>query len=180
MSLPKFKYHPDPLQTGSVIESEIECECCEKARGYIYTGPVYAEEELDDCICPWCIASGKAYEMFDAEFTDYDGIGNYGAWGDIPDSFKEIVARRTPGFLGWQQERWWAHCGEAAAYLGAAGKDEIEQYGARLKQQLQQETDFNDTQWAAYFENLSKDDSPTAYIFQCLHCGELGGYSDCH
>ncbi len=33
MSLPTFKYHPDPLATGSVIESNVECVCCGQARG---------------------------------------------------------------------------------------------------------------------------------------------------
>jgi len=56
------------------------------------TGPVYAEEELVDCICPWCISSGKAHEMYDAEFTDYDGIGDHGAWEDTERTEKETVA----------------------------------------------------------------------------------------
>lgn len=56
MQLPSFKYHLDPLSTGSITESESICECCEESRGYIYTGPVYAEVELVDAICPWCIA----------------------------------------------------------------------------------------------------------------------------
>ncbi|MFZ2642415.1 MAG: CbrC family protein [Verrucomicrobiia bacterium] len=26
---------------------------------------------------------------------------------------------------------------------------------------------------------MNKDGSPTAYVFQCLHCGRHHGYSDC-
>ncbi|MCK5338820.1 MAG: CbrC family protein, partial [Bacteroidales bacterium] len=33
MDLPKFKYHPDPLKSGSIVRSENECECCGKKRG---------------------------------------------------------------------------------------------------------------------------------------------------
>ena len=75
MALPSFKYHSAPVATGNVVESDIECCCCGKARGYIYIGPVYAIEEYDECICPWCIANGSAHEKLDASFTDEDGIG---------------------------------------------------------------------------------------------------------
>ncbi len=35
------------------------------------------------------------------------------------------VSGRTPGFSGWQQERWLVHCGDACAFLGPAGRTEI-------------------------------------------------------
>jgi uncharacterized protein CbrC (UPF0167 family) len=35
------------------------------------------------------------------------------------------VAQRTPGFTGWQQERWLYHCSDAAAYLGRVGWDDV-------------------------------------------------------
>ena len=82
MILPTFKYHPDPLATGSVEKSCTTCACCGKARGFIYTGPVYADEEYDQCICPWCIADGSAHEKMEASFTDDAGIvGGGGVYG---------------------------------------------------------------------------------------------------
>src|SRR5690242_9348045 len=121
-SLPTFKYHPDPIGTGSVVESTVVCPCCGKARGYTYQGPVFSEHDnLDQCLCPWCIADGSAHEKFDADFTDPDGVGDYGSWDAVPQSVVQEVACRTPGFTGWQQERWWTHCGDAAAFLGLAG-----------------------------------------------------------
>lgn len=39
MTLPKFKYHPDPVATGHLVESDTACACCGQVRGYIYTGP---------------------------------------------------------------------------------------------------------------------------------------------
>lgn len=179
MNLPKFKYHPDPIKTGSVVKSDTVCECCGQVNGYIYTGPVFSEEELDDCICPWCIADGRAHDEFDAEFTDFDGVGDYGTWGEIPEHIKEEVSFRTPGFCGWQQERWWTHCGDAAIFLGAAGKKEIEGFGEALTSRLRLESGYNNEQWERYLNALSKDGSPTAYVFKCCKCGELGGYSDC-
>ena len=179
MQLPNFKYHPDPLGTGSIEQSDTECECCGRITGYIYKGPTFSEEELDDCICPWCIASGDAHSKFDAEFTDYDGIGDYGTWDSVPVEVKDEVAFRTPGFSGWQQERWWTHCGDAAMFLGLAGKKEVLEYGAQLQKALKDEAGLNDVQWLSYLDALSKTGSPTAYIFKCRHCGGLGGYSDC-
>jgi uncharacterized protein CbrC (UPF0167 family) len=112
--LPEFPYHPDPVATGSVEASDATCRSCGRARGFIYAGPVYAVEELVEALCPWCIADGSAAEEFDAEFTDV-GVN---APDDVPADVIETIARRTPGFEGWQQERWLYHCGDGAAFLG--------------------------------------------------------------
>jgi uncharacterized protein CbrC (UPF0167 family) len=61
--LPTFKYHPDPIRSGSIIASENICRCCTRARGYIYAGPTYSEkDDLDAAICPWRIGDGSAHE----------------------------------------------------------------------------------------------------------------------
>ncbi len=179
MELPEFKYHPDPVGTGVVEQSENECVCCGRVRGFVYTGPVFAEEELVDSICPWCIANGIAHEKYAAEFNNREGIGDYGTWVEVAPEVKSEVAYRTPGFRGWQQERWWTHCGDAAIFLGAAGKSEIEQYGKQLEKVLMEEAGLNEEQWVVYFSALSKSGSPTAYVFKCSKCAQLGGYSDC-
>jgi len=182
MELPKFKYHSDPLQSGSIIESDEMCLCCGDARGYVYGGLPYSEEELEDSICPWCIASGEAHKKFGADFTDYDGIGGYGDWDDVASSIKEEITFRTPGFTGWQQEKWWTHCNDGADYLGCAGFKEIKEYGLELEAYLKQETTktygLKDGQWDPFFQALDADGSPTAYIFKCIHCGKHGGYID--
>src|SRR5580698_1256897 len=41
--LPSFRYHPDPLATGAVKPSDVVCSCCQRNRGFIYTGPVYGK-----------------------------------------------------------------------------------------------------------------------------------------
>ena len=69
--LPTFRYHPEPLTSGSIVSSDLTCQCCGRARGYIYTGPVYAEEELNEALCPWCIADGSAAGRFQANFVDW-------------------------------------------------------------------------------------------------------------
>ena len=127
--LPEFKYHPSPLTTGSIEKSDGVCRSCEQARGYIYTGPCYAEEELDNDLCPWCIADGSAHEKFSVEFVDSAGIGGHdGRWDKVPRSVIEEVAFRTPGFSGLQQEQWFTHCGDAAEFI-----QKVEMDGAGVK-----------------------------------------------
>jgi uncharacterized protein len=116
-SIPDIPYHPDPLGTGFVVESAASCRACGQARGYVYTGPVYSTDELEEALCPWCIADGAA-EAFGAEFTDVGAE----VPDDVPREVLEELAYRTPGFSGWQQEHWLYHCGDGAAFLGVADR----------------------------------------------------------
>jgi uncharacterized protein CbrC (UPF0167 family) len=179
-SFPTFVYHPDPVATGSVSASDATCVCCRRARGFIYTGPVYAAEELDSVLCPWCIADGSAATKFHAEFVDEDAVGGYGEWAAVSPEIAAVVSRRTPGFSGWQQERWWTHCDDAAAFLGPAGAREVQGAWAGAIPSLRADVGYDDDEWADYVAALDKDRGPTAYIFRCRHCGALGGYSDIH
>jgi uncharacterized protein CbrC (UPF0167 family) len=180
MNLPIFKYHPDPLATGSITPSDTQCVCCGQARGYIYTGPVYSVEDYEECICPWCIADGSAHEKLDASFTDEDGIGGSGEWDEVPEAVVEEVAFRTPGFHGWQQELWWTHCGDAAQFIGRAGQKELLALGPQAVAAIQDSTGLpSGSEWNKFFSHLDKNGSPTAYMFRCARCGALGGYQDC-
>jgi len=178
MKLPVFKYHPDPLDTGSIVKSGKKCRCCGKKTGFIYAGPAYAEEELDQVICPWCIADGSAAERFDATFVDESGIGD----GEVAVSseVEEEISRRTPGFSGWQQERWLGCCNDAAAFLGTMGRSELEKLGPKALNAVRKECALQDQEWADYLKALDRNKGPTAYLFRCLHCGGLRAYSDCH
>jgi uncharacterized protein len=101
--LPTFRYHPDPIATGSVEPSETVCIVCGRARRYVYTGVPSCEDDVEEgVICPWCIADGSAHARFDAEFTDTFGIGYGFGWDDVSQDIKEEIAYRTLGFCGWQ------------------------------------------------------------------------------
>src|SRR5438270_13873972 len=100
--MPLFRYHPDPISTGSVVASSAGCLVCGLVRGFIYTGPVYALDEVIDGLCPWCISDGTAAAKFDAEFTD----AALGAPREIPASVVDELCHRTPGYSSWQQDRW--------------------------------------------------------------------------
>jgi len=174
--LPDFPYHPDPIATGSVERSATECLACSKARGFIYTGPVYAVDEFVEVICPWCIADGTAATKLDAEFTD---VG-WGVPDGVPAKIRETIATRTPGFGGWQQEHWLYHCDDGAAFLGRAGSEELEPHpdAVEMLRREGEESGWDDNHIAGYIGALDKDGDTTAYLFRCRHCGTHLAYSD--
>src|SRR5262245_847925 len=168
MKLPEFKYHPNPVKSGSIERSKVKCVCCGNGRWYIYAGPVFAEEELFDQICPWYIADGSAHKKFDASFVDEDGIGDYGTWDAASDKVVREIAYRTPGFCGWQQERWWTHCGDGAEFIGRVGYKEARKAGEAFLTAIRAEAGMTkDAQWKEYLKALKRDGSPTAYLFRC-------------
>ena len=175
MDLPTFKYHPDPVRSGSVSKSDTTCKCCKKARGYIYDGPVYAEDELDSVICPWCIADGSATARYEAIFTDDQPVPE-----DVPADVVELVTTRTPGFRAWQQEHWLYHCADGAAFLGVVGWPELQSDPEALETLRRENAGhgWSPDQVEEYLRALDKDRSPTAYLFKCRHCDFRLAYSD--
>ncbi|HEY2017445.1 MAG TPA: CbrC family protein [Bryobacteraceae bacterium] len=168
-TLPVFRYHPNPLQTGSIAVSGKTCNCCGRSRGYIYTLAPYSEEDLEEeSLCPWCIAGGEAHRKFGAEFLDVEGIPN-----DVPEAAMQELVERTPGYAAWQSEEWRACCDDATAFLGPFGYPEIERKGAGLVTPLlayiMEEMDYQG-ETSQLLESLDRDRGPTAYVFQCLHC----------
>lgn len=180
-TLPVFRYHPDPVGTGAVKVSGVECVCCGKVRGHVYAGPVYGgEAEYDEVICPWCIADGSAHEKLGVSFHDEEGIGGYGEWDEVPEEVVEEVAYRTPGFMAWQQEQWWTHCEDAGQFLGRAGREELLAAGEEALKAIRRSVGMKKgKEWEAFLGRLAKNGSPTAYLFRCSQCGKLGGYTDC-
>ncbi len=177
MPLPTFRYHPDPLASGSIVAGTRACACCRQARGHVYVGPVYAEADLDGALCPWCIASGAAHARLGATFVDSE------AFDDSADAAccDEIV-ERTPGFNAWQPERWPSCCGEPAAFVTPAGIAEIRsrfryQEGP-LMSYIVQELGISGGAATRLLESLKRDHGPTAYVFKCLHCDNHPVYVD--
>ncbi|MET8030770.1 CbrC family protein [Streptomyces avermitilis] len=88
--LPFFRYHPDPVATGSVRAGNEPCDCCGRSTGWIYTAAFYTAKDVAGSVCPWCIADGSAAERFDAEFTDAYGLDG------VPWEILREVTHRTP------------------------------------------------------------------------------------
>jgi uncharacterized protein len=168
MALPVFKYHPDPLATGSVIESNAVCRCCGQNRGYIYTSSVYASEDLDNEICPWCIGDGRAAENFGATFVDDRPLREAG----IEEAIILEVTTKTPGYDTWQGDVWLSHCNDACAFLGDAPKEDVVKIANEHIQ-------VNGGEWidAEMMKEIAKGyrpkGSPAFYKFKCLHCNVI-------
>ena len=173
--LPSFRYHPDPVATGAFERMPGNCRVCEEARGWLYVLGAYGPESLRDAVCPWCIADGSAAERCGVRFNVLDDVPSR-----VPAVVVEELEARTPGFSGWQQERWLFHCDDGAAFLGAAGWDELEAHPdavAAVRADVAGwglEPDDID----ALVGSLDVDGSATAYLFRCLHCDTHLAYAD--
>jgi uncharacterized protein CbrC (UPF0167 family) len=173
---PRFRYHPDPLGSGSVVESTAACRCCGQQRGYLYAGPAYAEEDLEDALCPWCIADGSAHRMFGVTFVDCE------AFGDAPERAVREISERTPGYHAWQGERWPSCCGDATAFLGPAGIQEIRERYREIEGtilgHIVHDLGISGAGALRLLEALDRDARPTAFLFHCLHCPEYRVHID--
>ena len=168
MDLPIFKYHPDPLATGSIIESNEICRCCEQSKGYIYIFPVYDAEDHENKFCPWCIADGSAAKKFDFDFSESYALEQ----ARIPKDIILEVTTRTPGYATWQPEYWLSHCNDACAFIGDASKEDV----LRIANEHIKVVNWEDLdeevmkEIAKYYE---PKESPAFYKFKCLHCNEI-------
>jgi uncharacterized protein len=174
-----FTYHPDPVATGSLVAKADgeECEVCNEPRELTYAGPVYSPVADAPRLCGECISSGRAARELDAVLTDLGGDG----WDAVPDPVKGEVLRRTPGFSGWQQEQWRAHCADAAVFLGPAGARELRGYGPEAVTSLGAELalwGWDDATVEGFVASLDRNGMPTAYVFRCRHCGSFQVYAD--
>ncbi len=169
MQLPHFRYHPDPVRSGSIAASPNTCRRCGQARGYIYHGPVYSEHDLDDAFCPWCIADGSAAETFNASFVDEEALST-----DASEAIYEELCRHTPGYNSWQSEQWPMCCDDATAFLAVVGLTELRrdfrEWEGSLLNHILYEMKISGRAGLNLLESLHKDVGPTAYLFECLHC----------
>ena len=174
--LPFFRYHPNPLATEAFrsVDPPVSCDCCGKPTHISYDGPFYAVKDIDH-LCPACIAGGEAAKRFDGAFQDE---GSLDSGVDSPDKLDELI-HRTPGYQGWQQEHWRAHCGDFCAFIGYVGYRELKQMGIV-------EEVLADPMWDEWGEESVKllmdvvnGGSVQGYLFRCLHCGKHLLWVDC-
>lgn len=170
-TLPEFRYHPYPVDTGSIARSDATCVVCQRQRGFIYAGPVYAEDGFEDAICPWCIADGSAHTALGVTFVDSEAFS-----AETPDAVIDTIVERTPGYAAWQAEEWPSCCGDAAAFIGPLGIAEIRATHRHLEgllmNQIVHGLGISGGAATRFLESLRRDASPTAYLFKCLHCEE--------
>ena len=176
VQLPVFRYHPNPLETEAFLVADPlkTCECCGKEVSVYYNGPFYAVENIG-CLCPACIADGRAAEKFDGAFQD-----EYSLEDGVDDSERlDELIHRTPGYQGWQQEYWRTHCGDYCAFIGYVGYRELKRMG--IVDEVLADSVWSD--WGEDPEELLKDlvngGSVQGYLFRCLHCGKHLLWVDC-
>ncbi|MBK8097391.1 MAG: CbrC family protein [Planctomycetes bacterium] len=169
--LPDFRFHPDPILSGAIEASAEVCGCCELARGFVYTGPCYVEQEFAAALCPWCIGDGSAYRRFGVTFHELD----------LPHStdvaILDEIEERTPGMHTWNPIAWPVCCKLPMAYLEPAGSAEIRlrypPLASGLVQQMSQDLRVPVAAAKELFSRLHRDVAPTAHVFRCLTCSRL-------
>ncbi|SNX88584.1 hypothetical protein SAMN06272735_9048 [Streptomyces sp. TLI_55] len=172
-SLPFFRYHPDPLASGSIRAAAETCACCKRNRGWIYTATFYTAQDVSGRFCPWCIADGSAAERFAGEFTDSYGLDR------VSESVLHEVTHRTPGFHAWQDPHWLVHCQDAAAFVGEVGYTELAAHPEALEQlraDMRLDGWHDENQLEHFLTRLG--DGATAMLFRCTVCGVHLAYAD--
>ena len=166
--LPTFRFHPDPVLSGAVEASPEACSCCGAARGYLYTGPCYVEDDFEAVLCPWCIADGSAFRRFGVTFAEIEPRPGFDL--RIADELEE----RTPGITTWNPIDWPVCCKGPMAYVEPVGHAELETRHAALAAALPAMVAAEFAIDAAEAEELclrlQRDHAPTAHVFRCLSC----------
>jgi len=163
-AFPKFRYHPDPLATGAVIPTDLACDCCGNARGFRVASH-YGTQPFD-CICPWCVADGRAAKRLGASFVQ-------DAEDDLSPAIWDKLTHRTPGYESWQGELWLTHCKDACAFHGDLSRDEIGNLSPETEAAFLEENDWLDD-WSDLKDAYAAgNSSKSLYKFVCLHCGTV-------
>ena len=161
--LPRFRYHPDPVASRVLEQSDAQCPCCARRRGWSYVGPRYASDYLEG-LCPWCIADGSARDRFDVEFV----------LAMEPGASKEAVeelCHRTPCYFVAQDEPWPVHCGDFCEVVGRFEPDRLEKWGEQLETDLNALRERLDLDADEFDEYLQMDASPLwLQLLRCRSC----------
>lgn len=164
----KFKYHPNIWEMDIFDENsngkDVVCQCCGEKTKFYYTN-MYTTEDVE-CICPKCIASGKAAEMFQGEFiqdAEVDKVND-------PKKIKELF-NCTPGYISWQGEFWLACCDDFCEFIGEVGIEELNKMGILDQVVDDYERHNPDTYYEGCKEYLGNG-VLYGYLFRCLHCGK--------
>lgn len=106
------------------------------------------------------------------EEDEFAGIKN-----TYPDEMLKELVERTPGYHGWQQEFWLAHCGDFCAFIGYVGwndiKDRLDEFA-----NLEEDCENFGIRNSDLAKCLQKGGDCQGYLFRCLHCGKLRLWGD--
>ena len=97
---------------------------------------------------------------------------------EYSDKLDELL-HRTPGYIGWQQEYWCAHCDDFCAFIGYVGWDDLIRSGIDKEIEETYDQDICGFDLTDVKEYMQNDGSMQGYLFRCLHCGKHLLYVDC-
>ncbi|HYE62571.1 MAG TPA: CbrC family protein [Phycisphaerales bacterium] len=176
-TLPSFDLYDSNALKHLLEATKESCDSCGQARGWKYTGPFYSEHD-DPVICPWCIADSAAASKFDGSFND-------GLHSDckVPLAAPDLalINERTPGFVTWQGNYWWACCGTPCRFMGDATADALQGSWSSIVPALRKdlgEVMSDPDEFEEFLENAERGGSPAVYVFQCRKCSKLHFYWD--
>jgi len=164
--LPDFRYHPDPMATGSFKVSSAVCDCCGQSRGFEYASSIYSKQRKRPTLCPWCIASGEAAAKYSGMFSDDYPLRKAG----IAEGIIREVCERTPGYNSWQQEVWQSHCSDACEFHGDAEPAELRALSNGALADLLRHNMIKQDHWRALVQGYQRGGNPAVYKFVCRHC----------
>ena len=95
------------------------------------------------------------------------------------DSKLDELIHRTPGYHGWQQEYWPAHCDDYCAFIGYVGWADLVRL--EIDKQIEESygNEINGWDIEMLKQNLVNGGSLQGYLFKCLHCGQYRLQIDC-
>jgi uncharacterized protein len=167
--LPTFRFHPEPLRSGSVEPASIVCNACEQPRDHVYVGNCYVEDDFDGEVCPWCIADGTAHQRFGMTFHEAEPPS-----GTVDMALVDELEERTPGLCSDSPVTWPWCCDMPMAYVEPAGHAELiarhAELASMLVPQLEAEAGLTRGNAERLFRKLQRDQPPRAHVFQCLGC----------
>lgn len=170
LSLPNFTFFSREalMQTGVLDNSDDPCNCCEKSRGYLYSR--YEDDLQEIKVCPWCIADGKHAKKYEVGVHD---IMLDPEQSVVDKTDFEELQMRTPGFTGWQEEKWLVHCHTPCTFLGRVGWKDVKKIFSKIKVEDSDLCEDRDI-----LKSLDAEFAPTGYLFRCIKCSQLLMYSD--
>ncbi|MCB4490980.1 CbrC family protein, partial [Escherichia coli] len=127
--------------------------------------PLFSQEFQD-------LPDGAETTLTYDEEDEFAGIKN-----TYPDEMLKELVERTPGYHGWQQEFWLAHCGDFCVFIGYVGwndiKDRLDEFA-----NLEEDCENFGIRNSDLAKCLQKGGHCQGYLFRCLHCGKLRLWGD--
>ena len=171
--LPDFEYFPDPLRNGCIVVKQGSCLCCNQTRAFMYIGPIYATDEIEE-VCPWCIADGKAASKWSASFNDV-----YLASKEVPKYVIETIEQRTPGYETWQGNKWLFSANDALIFVGeVVGQELINENNLAKIQACRSALSEWNTSPKFELSDVVIGGQPAIYLFQDKAGGIYKAYAD--